>query len=73
MIKSMSSDLVMGMNVVYNATAEREMQFIVNAKDGSSSMSITGVLCLENCIDIVDPVVVPEDVIPVITNLWSDP
>ena len=61
-------DLTMGMNVVYNATEIREMQFVVNARDGSGGMRITGYRCKDYCK--IDDVEEEEDMPH---NLWSNP
>ena len=44
----------MGMNYVYNDTETREMGFVVNGRDGSASMKITGYRCLDYCKEIDD-------------------
>ena len=61
-------DLRMGMNVVYNATEIREMQYIVNARDGSGGLRITGHRCVDYCK--IDDVEEDEDMPH---NLWSNP
>ena len=43
------SEWIMGTNVVYNATENRTMEFIVNAKDESDSLFIKGRRCIVDC------------------------
>lgn len=50
-------DLVFGMNAVYNDTETREFHFVVNAKDGASSLAITGHRCIVNCAPYIPPVI----------------
>ena len=59
----------MGMNVVYNDTETREVLFVVNGRDGSSSLDMTGHRCLENC-ESLEPV---EENEPTGLHYWSDP
>jgi len=54
MIETSEPDRTMGMNYVYNDTETREMGFVVNGRDGSSSLKITGYRCLDYCKGIDD-------------------
>lgn len=71
LVNTPAEELVMGMNAVYNDTATREMQFVVNARDGSNSLAITGHRCIYNCVIYVAPVY--DKPLEKETNLWSDP
>lgn len=53
-------ELVMGNNVVYNETETREMEFIVNGRDGSDNLKITGHRCVVDCAPYIAPVVEEE-------------
>jgi hypothetical protein len=62
MINMSEELLTLGMNVVYNESDTREMHFIVNGRDSSSSLSLEGFRCAGNCTN-EDPV--PDDLDPV--------
>ena len=49
LLETPEPDLIMGMNVVYNETETREMHFVVNGRDDSNSMKITGYRCKDYC------------------------
>ena len=67
LLDTSEANLIMGHNVVYNETETREMHFVVNGRDDSSSMKITGYRCKDYCK--IDPVEDPD----VRTELrWSD-
>jgi hypothetical protein len=69
-LETSGDDLTMGMNVVYNDTETRLMHFIVNGRDGSNKMDITGHRCIEHC-DMPDPDDDDEEKAPL--GLWSNP
>ena len=56
LLDTSEAKLIMGHNVVYNETETREMHFVVNGRDDSSSMLITGYRCKDYCkIEEVEP------------------
>lgn len=60
MINTSEESLTLGMNVVYNDEDTREMHFIVNGRDSSSSLKLKGYRCDGNCTN-EDPVPDPEE------------
>ena len=71
MISLSEESLTLGMNVVYNDTDTREMHFVVNGRDSSSSLKLKGFRCDGNCTN-EDPV--PDPIDPVSDlSLWSSP
>mmetsp|Transcript_43997 Transcript_43997/g.58371 ORF Transcript_43997/g.58371 Transcript_43997/m.58371 type:complete len:141 (-) Transcript_43997:3789-4211(-) len=61
---------VMGDNAVLNDTETREARFVVNARDGSNTLTMKGVKCLVNCVPKPPPVT---DKPLEEASLWSDP
>ena len=61
---------VMGMNDVFNDTETKEATFVVNARDGSDTLTIKGIKCLGDCVPPPPPV--PDKPLEEAT-LWSDP
>ena len=59
-----------GDNIVYNDTAAKELQFVVNGRNSSkSSLLIVGERCIGSCSSGIGPDAPVEDSI----RLWSDP
>lgn len=49
MLTTLTVDQVFGHNVVFNATDQREINFVVNGADGSANLLMTGIRCVDDC------------------------
>ena len=63
------------MNVHYEVDEIREAHFVVNGRDGSSTLTMKGARCIVDCAPIIPPAPENETVVIVEeeTHLWSDP